>query len=60
MFSTFNKLNEGWCKELAPDCKKEELREGTNPKVPEREPQLKGWASGKNRAYKNARWEQLR
>ncbi len=53
MFTTFYKLNEGGCKE-------EELREGTNPKVPEREPQLRGWASGKNRACKNARWEQLR
>jgi hypothetical protein len=60
MFSTFNKLNEGSCKESAADCKKEILREGTNPKVPKREPQLRGWASGKNRAYKNSRWEQLR
>ena len=60
MFSTFSKLNEGGCKDATADCKNGELREGLNPKVPEREPQIKGWASGKNRVYKNARWEQLR
>lgn len=60
MFSTFNKLNEAGCKEPSTDCNKGELREGTNPKVPERNMQLRGWASGKDRAYKNARWEQLR
>ena len=60
MFSTYNKLNEGGCKESASDCKNEELWEGINPKVPEKNTQLRGWASGKNRACKNARWEQLR
>jgi hypothetical protein len=60
MFTTFNKLNEGGCKETAADCKKTELPEGINPKIPQRESPLKGWASGKNRACKNARWEQLR
>lgn len=60
MFTTFNKLNEGSCSEPAADCRKGELREGINPKVPARDSHLKGWASGKNRAYKNSRWEQLR
>ncbi len=60
MFTTFNKLNEGCCKESTAENRKGEFREGTNPKVPERDSHLRGWASGKNRAYKNSRWEQLR
>lgn len=60
MFTTFDKLNEGGCKETSLDCRNGELREGLNPKVPERDTQLRGWASGKNRAYKNSRWEQIR
>lgn len=60
MFTTFSKLNEGGCTNAAKPCRRNELQEGTNPKVPERDNQLRRWAKGKDLSHKNYRWEQLR
>jgi hypothetical protein len=60
MFSTFNHLNEGGCKDASQKCSKKGFQEGLNPKIPERDNQLRGWPSGKDLSHKNSHWEQLR
>ncbi|MGM0620258.1 MAG: hypothetical protein ACQETJ_04370 [Bacteroidota bacterium] len=60
MFTSFNKLNEGGCADSPKDCRKSELHEGLNPKIAERDNQLRRWPKGKDLSHKNSRWEQLR
>ncbi|SHJ64461.1 hypothetical protein SAMN05444280_12515 [Tangfeifania diversioriginum] len=60
MFTSFSKLNEGGCADTPKGCRKNELHEGLNPKVAERDKHLRRWANGKILSHKNSRWEQLR
>jgi hypothetical protein len=60
MFTSFNKLNEAGCADSPKTCRRNELQEGVNPKIAERNNKLRRWANGKILSHKNSRWEQLR